>query len=373
MIFFIKKLILFLLPIGCVLVIPFMVLYTSREYYSVQATIGSQTLYPEILYGVAYSNLDFLYKKDLVLKRDPEVVVMGSSRSLEFRKEFFIRPNTFINASSAGRDLVLDRTEKFLHDLPIDSNVKIIILSLDQEMFRPDTPQLKDSANYDQDLPEWFMGSWTKIYKDWFSGKFKLSSLYTRSRTTHNIGLNALIHNDGFRSDGSYQYKSIFTSPDFEKTLAEKIAYEDARIINNRSSFKYSTTFSDEPVEHIKNILKIADDRGIKVIGILPPQPSRLYVEIIQGNDSYATVAKNLPAQLRQVFSVYGFSFYDFSDIRTIGGKDSEFVDIDHSTDKMALRMMVYIAEKNKDLKGYLDPHILMDMLVKNKADFLSF
>ena len=72
------------------------------------------------------------------------------------------------------------------------------------------------------------------------------------------------------------------------------------------------------------------------------------------------------------VFSQYHFNFYDFSDIKILGASDQEFVDPQHGTDKLFLRLAIYMAERDPLLSKYFDLERLNKTLRETKGDYLQ-
>src|SRR3989344_1772753 len=69
----------------------------SGELASIKNVVRRQQLGKrEILLGLAYSNPIFYYKLHSVLKRKPEALVLGSSRTMQFRAQFFSDPAIFL-------------------------------------------------------------------------------------------------------------------------------------------------------------------------------------------------------------------------------------------------------------------------------------
>lgn len=371
---FIKKIVIFVIPIGSIFIFPVVVLYLSREYYSIKNIVSIQMTKPETIYGPIYSGLDYEYKKLLIREKNPEIVVLGASRAMEFRQEFFKDPEKFVNGSASLANYALDRIEKFVENLPKDSNVKFVIFSLDQEMFRvPPSFLDNDDAIYKPSPSEWFMDAWRIVYLDEFFGKFSFNDLYAKSGKTTNIGMNAILQNNGFRFDGSYQYEKVLHDPNYENNTKNLIDAEYEKIISNRSIFKYSTTVSEDPFPIIDKILEISQKKGITTIGFLSPYPSKLYVQFTSKDDLYTKIARELTTRLENEFSRYNYNFFDFSDIRIIGGNDNEFVEASHGTDKLSLRMIIYMAEKCWLLNQYVDINKLKMMLKNNPGGFLNF
>ena len=364
---FLKKLCLFLIPIAAIFIFPIIIFIVGREYYSAEHAAETQMIRPETLFGLAYTDENKSYKEALIAKLDPEILVLGTSRSGQFRSDLFKKENHFGNASNAVTSI--SEMKQFIEHLP-NSSTKIIMLGLDQEMFFKDIPKPDQNGIFDR-FKNLFVASWKSPYEDYYYGKFSLSELQKQSVETTSIGLNALVNGRGFRSDGSFR-----DGKKLDETLAPQVAIdigkEVSEIQNNRGSFLYGEQMRQKDLDDLASILELCKKRGIYAIGFLPPYPKAFYDEYARVDDIYRQQISNLPAAISDIFSQYHFGFFDFSDIGIVQAPDSEFSDIRHGTDKIYLRMTIYMAEKNKMLKQYVDILKLKKILVENKKDFLD-
>ncbi len=375
MILFFKKITIFLIPLGLIFIFPATVLFLGREYYSIEDVIRVQAEKPETIFGFSYHDFGTLYKESLIAKADPEIIGLGSSRVMQLRKEYFSKPPTFINAG--GGALGINGAEEFIQKLPADSKVNFIILGLDQEMFKVSQPSYspaipKIGKNAIERLMNLLVTNWKKIYLDYFSGKFVFHKLWEQSTRTSNIGVNALVNQDGYRADGSYQYRKI--ENDLYREIHLKVGIDSViqSIKKDRGSFYYGNTISQEALAALGTILKTATARGIYVVGFMPPYPHQIYQEMMNTDDVYQKIIATLPQEIHRVFASYDFNFYDFSNVKVLNASDSEFVDPIHGTDKMYLRIIISMAEQNEQLQQRLDLVELKKLLKSTDKDFIS-
>ncbi len=371
-ILFLKKIILLALPIVLVFLLPIMTIWWGREYYSVMDVLKTQELHPETLFYMAESGHVILYKNILVSSRNPEVLALGTSRVMSFREQFFSKGAKFTNASNSVSSFF--DMKSFLEKLP-ENNIKLIILSIDQEMFKPSHPTIVE-----KDEPEALftrfsqvlVDSWLQIYKQYFSGKFGLVQLKEQSDKSRNIGLNALVNGIGFRFDGSLN-KNLESESNHVERIENDIQIKQEELKVNRASFLYGTEPpTEEMLSTFRDFLEYCKERGIYVVGFVPPYPHALYEEMIKVDDDYSRQVVELPMLTRSIFSKYNFPVFDFSDISTVGGKDTEFADITHGTDKLYLRTLIYMASRDNRLASYVDTVYLKKLLGQTFRDFLS-
>lgn len=369
---FIKKFFIFLLPLGLIFIFPILVLYLSGEYTSISDVITAQEKNPKVLYGLAYHSINDNYKQELLTNSKPEVVAFGGSTGMQMRREFFSKPDTFVNISIQGSSL--GEIKKSFEGLPLNSNVKFVLVNLSPGWFESATSTFYfDVDEPDQNPLKEFTTDWRLVYKDYFDGKFTLSGLLKQLKETGNIGLNALINKNGFTSDGAYHFGNSANDPNHKKNIETQIdaVVEDMKKVRGYHSF--GENISETAVGSVKDILKLASDRGIYVIGYTVPFPSSEYSVLMSKDDGYRKKIVDLPKILSALFSEYGFGFYNFLDIGTLGASDSEFSDIAHASDKIALREIIYMTERDKRLNAYFDLNRLREMLKRNaNNDFLD-
>lgn len=368
MILFIKKCCIFTLPLLLVFIFPSLVVYYGKEYNSFKDIVATQEKDATSLFGFAYNGSSFFeYKKELVREQNPKVIALGTSRVMQLRKEFFLPTTRFTNAGGAGKSL--EDIEKFIDAIPSDSEPRVIILGLDQEVFL--APYHLDEASESTWLPVRFVTTVVamsrRIYLDYFQHKFSLSSIIHSSRTSHNIGLSALLHHDGFRSDGSYQYESMLQNPNRLTYIHDEAVRSASGVLaTNNGHMADSQLLSQYGV--LQRILATAKAKHCIVIGILPPYPTIVYEAKINKD----TALKDFSNKTQSLFRNNDMPFFDMSSIATFGGKDTWFVDGIHGTDRMYLAMLVYMIKHTDVLNGSVSLQMLEEMMQKNKGDALS-
>lgn len=369
MVIFIKKIILFLVPLGLVFIFPSLIIFYGNEYFSSREIVRLQTVYPQSLFGFAYNSESFFqYKKYLVEVKKPEVIALGTSKVMQIRKEFFNDKTVFINAGGAGTTL----TEMFLFldSLPKDNSIKLILLGIDKEVF--DSPMPIKENIYERNLSFRLVDILStmsrRIYLDYFNGKYKISDLINKSNKKHDIGLSAILHQDGFRTDGSYQYGSA-------KKNEVRLDYVRLEIKRKVNLIVQGNNMDDKKdnlgknMIMLGNILKIAKEKGIIIIGFTSPHPSDVYKALNEKSDE----TKIFSANIRNIFAGNNSDFFDLGDIKLFDGKNTEFVDAVHGTDLMYLKMFMYMAERSKSIRNYVDIDKLNFFLKESTGDFLSF
>ena len=232
-----------------------MVIFYGREFYSIKEVVATQKEFSQTIFGFSYvSTLFFPYKNLLFREQNGNVIALGTSRVMEIRKEFFIKPNSFVNAGGAVRSL--NDAEKFVNDLPNNSNLKVIFFGLDQEMLYEDLNKNSDKKEllFPKRMIDTFSFMSRRMYLDYFSHKFNLNTLINNSKENHNIGISALINGDGFRYDGSYRYFEAQTNKNLIEDVNKRIQ-EKVGVIKKENNQNYNSK-NKKPTEEFPEEIK---------------------------------------------------------------------------------------------------------------------
>ena len=90
-IIFVKRSLIFLLPLVFFFGISLTILSAAGEMVPIEQIIRDQGDGKAVLFGFAYTNCAKYYKMQSVLKRNPDIIALGTSRVLQFRSKLFKR------------------------------------------------------------------------------------------------------------------------------------------------------------------------------------------------------------------------------------------------------------------------------------------
>ena len=347
---FIYRTLLFALPLLVLMVPPILSLYTSGENYkNLDEVIESPSKY---LIGYAYNERNYKYLKwrrvDGGVKT--EVIVLGSSRVLQFRDQMF--QTSFYNAGytiSRIGDFI-----PFLESISADKYPRYLIIGLDQWMFNEnwdDFSKVKkssywaDSFKYRADFST-IMDAW----KDLLTGKIKL--LYKNGGAINYIGLNAFINNTGFRSDGSMHQGSQIEKLLKNDRTANDYRYSDtfSRIENGNKRFQYGDTVNAKALAELDRLLSFCKSNGIFVVGMLPPFALQVNEKMDQ-TGKYGYMQEIYP-ESKEIFDQYGFELYDFTRSGDFGADDSEALDGFHLGEVAYAKLLIKMLESGSILNA---------------------
>jgi len=334
---FIGHFTIFLLPILCLLGFNLFILTLSGELFAPDRIIACQSINNGLI-GLAYSDPTKYIKLKNTEQKKPKILVLGTSRVMQFRDFFFNNPELFYNAGGAVSKI--KDFNIFINTLQTD-NTQVLIVGLDQYFFNKNWDDLNGlQSNYSNNfsIENILLKKNLNILKDFAEGKIDIKRL---------------------RPDGSYFIGK--TSP----ALTEDIGFKDTfkRISDGNRRFEYSRNINNPAIKELDVFLQNCKRKNIHVIAFLPPFAHAVWNEIKSRSTDYSYIF-NLKDRLEPILNSYSFDFFDFSDIASLGSTDDETLDGFHGSEIAYLRMFIKISEKCDILKYYVDLSSLNELLL---------
>ncbi len=361
---FLTKCLLFCLPFGILYGTSFAIMSLAREFVTVDDAIETQRLHPEALVLDGYGNDTNPYKVRMTMATDPDIIVLGTSRMMEFRAPFFATGTRFYNVGgmSNAADLL-----GFIRRIPRTSRLRTIIVGIDPRFLQlAAAPAGPTEPATRLDRYAAFLGrDWRVVYSDYAAHKFTFGELWRRNRSSHDIGMIALAQRRGYRADGSRDYGPMDEGPsrlDALRTLIKDTA-TDIRTTGRGS--EYDDAISQEHLASIRSFLEECRLRGIHVVGILPPAPAPLLDALASLTDARGETFRSVPGVLADLFHEENYPFFDLSSLKTIGASENEMIDIQHTTEKGSLRMLGYLADHDADIARTVSTTTIKDLLAR--------
>jgi hypothetical protein len=266
--------------------------------------------------------------------RQPDVLVAGSSRVLQFRAQFFDQtPDEFYNAGAPAWQL--DDAQALIDGLTFMP--RVLILGLDQPWFN-DAYAGESIPAPASDFANLFMVN-RSFLQDLLKGEpFDIGMYLRRVEPRYEglaLGLRAIRDGHGFRNDGSEQYGDFLVAhwlyPENERQ--RHLDY----LRDGVDMYVDGDTVSATRLRQLDTLLRWCSERGIFVIGFLPSYMPTLYRQLIaDGSHRYV---ENLDAAIAPLFAQYGFAYFDFSDGAALGASDEDFFDGWHASERINLRL----------------------------------
>lgn len=375
---FIKKTLLYSILLLSIYLFPLSIYILSRDYVSLDKVVNLQYSKPNVLFSFSYFGESYVAYKTLLLQKvKPDVIAFGSSRTFQIRKEFFNKPETFVNASvprpSIGN---LINLKNLIDELPNDGKKRELVLLLDKRYFTERYDTSSDIKNrFVVNRFSHLIGKPLRlVYLDYFSGKYSLTDFVSQSQNSDNIGLWSLVRDSGVRADGSVKEGYEETVSNRKDVLKGDISARVEEIKNyNPTLLLQEEKNIPKNLEDLKSILDLCKQRNIDVVAFIPPDPVEVAKEIKSNTSPYAQSQTKLASSISDIFSEYNFSFFDLSDITQYGGSDDEFIDLIHGGDLLYAKAILYMAQNNSNLKSYVNVSGLQEIIKNTKGDFLNF
>lgn len=373
--------VLFSLPLAIVFGIPGAILWLGGEFMNPERLVRLQSDDSrQVLHGAAYTNTAIYVKSRLLLKRRPQLLVLGNSRVLQFRREFFLPEVSFYNAGSAV--VRIRNFRAFLQCLPKDALPRTLLIATDAGYFcRGFDLVEKDSYNdawLQAQMQTYstpgtvFQTRWRDVWRDLTAGKIKCGRLFSLDGWNTRVGLNALSYDAGFRNDGSYRYslhESDASNPlhhdyQFAKTLHA--------VETGGGRFAWGDKPSDEALAEVDALLDFCASNQIHLVAFMPPHAHAVWVAMQALGDRYAYI-QGAETEMRKRLNARGFEFYNFSDCADLGAPDSEALDGHHGSERTYLRILISMLEQGSHLNACADLDGLRQTLAASPGQLTVF
>lgn len=308
---------------------------------SVQSQIKNQDLYGRVLLGQ-----DALFKVAMTQALKPDILVLGSSRVMQVRREFINPDYSFYNAG--GSIPTLEQGLIAYREISKTYIPKVIILGVDMWWLNP---------NFNEDnTAKWNMLKSSTLQNRLFLYGSLLDYLKRKKHIELGVnlfspenyqrrqdrlgglpanGLVAAIYSDGFRPDGSYQYGAIIqgiTKPDvdFKDTLE--------RISTGTRRFQVAKQVDVGKLAQLRELLKMFKNQNVTVIVFTPPF-AHVVFEALNQKDQRMFL-EDFRNKLKELCTQEDLIYYDFSDITWYGSDDRETIDGFHPSDVSIARLL---------------------------------
>jgi len=372
--FFLKKVSLFFLPIMAIFLILEVLAFYSGELKPVKEVINLQSYGgKEIIFGREIADQSIRkYKYLSVLSKKPEVLVLGSSRVMQIRKEMFDVNTRFYNAGGIAHNIadIVD----FMRLLPDNTKPKTIILGVDFYWFGDRSDLIYGVSNDLKKIDDSYQWR-AHLYVDRFlllqiiEDPSYIAKILDRKDPIGGefpIGLQAL-SGDGFRDDGSYQYGSYIRESE------DGIGYIDReetldRIKYGTSPFKRGSVFNEERLNLLSEFLRISQEKGIKVIGFAPPFSAEV-LNSLENSVYHKELLSSFETRVPEIFTKFGFSFFNYSDQSSLNINNLYMFDGMHSSETAMAGMLLNISDSlglRADNHYKLAPDLLTKLSDKN-------
>lgn len=350
---FLKTVALFLAPAVLVVGLFCAALVRSGELAPMEEVRRAATEGRLSLFGLAYREETRSFKQAVADARGAEVLVLGTSRSMQLRSEFF-GTDSFYNAG--GGIAYLSQAQPFLEHLPEGAKPERLLLVLDQYFYNTNWRRLEpeDSGVLAPDTAIDAKTFFRRMIWNYGDGKFSLLRVLCTPEGVY--GLTAAARGAGFCPDGSYTYGSALLHPEQSEDAGFADTFDRIDRLNDR--FEDGIVPDEAAFAETRALLEYCAANGIEVTAFLPPYAPSVWQRMQQtGNYQYISAAVPI---LKELFAEYGFEVFDYSDLPETG--DDQYVDGFHGSDRVYAAVCARLARDSALMGDLFDEEALTAM-----------
>ena len=293
-----------------------------------------------VLFSSAINQHAYPYKMMLFDKVKPEVIAIGSSRAMQVKGQFFSAG--FINLGGATNNIA--ELELLAGHLAAAKPLpRLVFLILDPWWFNDRYP---DSTAVAQ-IPDF--AKIISVDLVWEAAKgFRHGNWIAKSFKSHDLGIYALLADEGFSRDGSFNYVGILTGehPSTDVKFSDTLA----RIAGDSQRFQKNSQPDPALVSRMCRVVASLKKSAGHLVVIAPPFSNAVWHRMMQGGYGYIAKAN---AALRACSPET--EFFDFGNPASVAGStECEFVDGFHGGDVTYARMLSQIAAADPETRKYL-------------------
>jgi hypothetical protein len=340
----------------------------SGELLPVNIVARLQSYGRPFIYLAKFSDHTYRLKIEATIIKKPEILVMGASRSNQWRSAMF-RPAVFYNA---GNCLYTQRDyRRMLEDIG-DNAPRVIIFSVDFYTFNNDWDPTFGMVAYG-DLSGWGSEEQKKILRDFVDQarsepqsliRVPIDPVYGVPA----LGLMASSTGIGTRLDGSYQYGARILG---KQGVSLESAIE--RTVIGRKPFQFGARIDQSQRDEFERFVKLARSRGITLIGVTMPFAPPV-VDALNRSPKHAIWREFQTPEFGEWIERQGVTYFNFTNLESFGGRPQEFVDPFHPSEPAYIRMLLTMlaSSKVRAIFPEIDTNALRKRLAES-SDFESY
>ena len=329
-----RRLGLFLAPFILLAVLGTPLLLRTGELLPASAVAWLQTQGVPFLYLPRFTDHTFAFKVEAVRLMRPDVVAIGSSRSNQWRSAMF-RPISFYNAGGpfyAVSDFIAALEAWDKHP------PRVMILTLDYFMFIKEFQSVAAASSKNDMLSAGELALATKgILSLALSEPDKLfPNQHEPIYGLPALGMQAISSGTGIRMDGSFQYGHVILNYP-QASLGSAVA---GITEGGRWPLQAGSEMMPSLIQEFERFTQMARQRNIALIAVTPPF-SPAILRALQQSPYHEAFRQFQSPQTAQWLKRLGVTYFDFADLRSIGGRAEEFVDPYHPSEPAYVRMLL--------------------------------
>jgi len=353
---------------GCILI--FLIFWTPLVFYPFIAgeyknigEITSKQLSSKniVLYDTALHSITHDYKNFLFKKLHPEVVVLGSSRVMEFGQYMFSK--SFYNLGSVMNNL--EELQNYKSSL-IEKTPQLVLIGVEPWWFYP---KIINRSGYTTKLTG-ILEDNSPIFSP--TDAFKILNWLIDGKISHRENFNNLFNEnigmfgkigDGYSIDGKRYNTSIKTKKDINYFDAKGFKTTMERVNTGLFPFFHSFFSDDEKIEKFIEFIDALSSKGISTILFIPPLAPEIHARIQELSNEF-----NYFNDFKEKFKSKGLVLHDFLDPSLIDSGSCEFRDGIHGGEVTYLRLLTELVKREPLLIDYIDLENLLTLVNENEG-----
>jgi hypothetical protein len=314
----------------------------SGELTSVTAIAKRQTEGVPFLYLTEFSDHRFRMKAAAAQRLRPQIAVVGSSRTMQWRSAMF-RPYRFYNAGGVSyrQQDYLAMLEEFEVEAPA-----VVLFSLDFFTFSAAWDVNFEHASHG-DLPPPRSPAFRQLLRNLTTRMLAEPLVLFQSfkdPLTHipAVGLRAAATGEGVRIDGSHQYGGfIRADPAVDRDTPDLVL---GRVRRGEAPFLFGRELDRSRMVLFEAFARRARARGITLVGVtMPFHP--LVLAALQATDGYDNWREFRDPRTAEWMRSLEVLHFDFTELSSFGGREEEFADPFHPSEPAYARMLLVMMQ----------------------------
>jgi hypothetical protein len=313
------------------------------------------------LYGPALVYRPYAYKLERYRLKQPDILLVGSSRVMQFAGEAF--RDSVLNTGGAANDMT--QAAQFIRDAIAIHKPKAVLLGLDFWWFNPsrddetgDTSNMSDQI--DLSLTQ-LLAPWQWMQEGNLRPGSYLEMLFPLAKPPAGLGAFAKFGGRGWDVYGRYDYGTLLDGgmisddKQFKRTLN--------RLHSKKKSGKLSVNVppSAEALQQLRDLVTELEAQSIEITLLIPPIAGPVRTDLAANPDN------RLVPLWRDAVQSMGVRVFDFEDATKIGSNDCEFVDGLHGGEVIYLRILDAIANFGGSvLASAIDQDMIAGLIAAN-------
>lgn len=333
-------------------------LWRSGETWPISRVIQFQAAHPNRVFLRKHFGQDlYSYKWNTLMQKQPEVLVLGSSRVMKFRAEMFgltsapEKPAQFLNCG--GLIQSTDDLESVVKMLPPTYTPKVAIIGVDMWWFNKNyrqTARVQQEATSDAVL-DWRQH--LECFKKLLTSRQEFQEALHASKLSGKapgIGLGTLAGSGmGFRADGSIRgnhenlpiHDGVWRYIDSEKPPVKD------RVNNQNKQFPPTDGLSKIHLEQLKRAILQLRRRGVFVIVILPPVADEI-AALLTVSPGQQKIWAEYKTVLPDMFKQLDLPILDASTPSNLGLDDRYMADGFHGEETLHLHLIKKLIQNER-------------------------